>query len=294
MVKSMTGFGRSEYTDGKRNITVEIRSVNHRYSDVSVKMPRRYSFAEDSVKKAVKSVFHRGKAEVFVSVENTGEEDVSIVLNTALAEQYLSSLEKLQGLSGVKGEATLEYIASLPDVLKAVPDTGKEEEITEALTAAAAAAAGKHAEMRAAEGGKLAEDILKRADLIEALVEQIDRRSPDVVKEYAEKLRARITELTESVLEGAEEKILLEAALFADKINVTEEVVRLRSHISQLRRILADGSQPQGKKLDFLVQEMNREANTIGSKANDLEITSCVLEIKSEIEKIREQVQNIE
>ena len=294
MVKSMTGFGRSEYTDGKRNITVEIRSVNHRYSDVSVKMPRRYSFAEDSVKKAVKSVFHRGKAEVFVSVENTGEEDVSIVLNTALAEQYLSSLEKLQGLSGVKGEATLEYIASLPDVLKAVPDTGKEEEITEALTAAAAAAAGKHAEMRAAEGGKLAEDILKRADLIEALVEQIDRRSPDVVKEYAEKLRARITELTESVLEGAEEKILLEAALFADKINVTEEVVRLRSHISQLRRILADGSQPQGKKLDFLVQEMNREANTIGSKANDLEITSCVLEIKSEIEKIREEVQNIE
>ena len=294
MVKSMTGFGRSEYTDGKRNITVEIRSVNHRYSDVSVKMPRRYSFAEDSVKKAVKSVFHRGKAEVFVSVENTGEEDVSIVLNTTLAEQYLSSLEKLQGLSGVKGEATLEYIASLPDVLKAVPDTGKEEEITEALTAAAAAAAGKHAEMRAAEGGKLAEDILKRADLIEALVEQIDRRSPDVVKKYAEKLRARITELTESVLEGAEEKILLEAALFADKINVTEEVVRLRSHISQLRRILADGSQPQGKKLDFLVQEMNREANTIGSKANDLEITSCVLEIKSEIEKIREQVQNIE
>ena len=294
MVKSMTGFGRSEYTDGKRNITVEIRSVNHRYSDVSVKMPRRYSFAEDSVKKAVKSAFHRGKAEVFVSVENTGEEDVSIVLNTALAEQYLSSLEKLQGFSGVKGEVTLEYIASLPDVLKAVPDTGKEEEITEALTAAAAAAAGKHAEMRAAEGGKLAEDILKRADLIEALVEQIDTRSPDVVKEYAEKLRIRIAELTESVLEGAEEKILLEAALFADKINVTEEVVRLGSHISQLRRILADGSQPQGKKLDFLVQEMNREANTIGSKANDLEITSCVLEIKSEIEKIREQVQNIE
>ena len=294
MVKCMTGFGRSEYTDGKRNITVEIRSVNHRYSDVSVKMPRRYSFAEDSVKKAVKSAFHRGKAEVFVSVENTGEEDVSIVLNTALAEQYLSSLEKLQGFSGVKGEVTLEYIASLPDVLKAVPDTGKEEEITEALTAAAAAAAGKHAEMRAAEGGKLAEDILKRADLIEALVEQIDTRSPDVVKEYAEKLRIRIAELTESVLEGAEEKILLEAALFADKINVTEEVVRLGSHISQLRRILADGSQPQGKKLDFLVQEMNREANTIGSKANDLEITSCVLEIKSEIEKIREQVQNIE
>lgn len=294
MVKSMTGFGRSEYTDGKRNITVEIRSVNHRYGDISVKMPRRYSFAEDSVKKAVKATVHRGKTEVFISVENTGEEDVSIVLNTALAEQYLSSLLKLQELSGVQGGITAEYIASLPDVMKAVPDTEKEEEITEALTAAAAAAAEKHAEMRACEGEKLAEDILRRADLIEALVKQVEQRSPDVVREYAEKLRSRIAELTESALEGAEEKILLEAAFFADKINVTEEVVRLRSHIGQLRSILADGSQPQGKKLDFLVQEINREANTIGSKANDLEITSCVLEMKSEIEKIREQVQNIE
>ena len=257
-------------------------------------MPRRYSFAEDSVKKAVKATVHRGKTEVFISVENTGEEDVSIVLNTALAEQYLSSLLKLQELSGVQGGITAEYIASLPDVMKAVPDTEKEEEITEALTAAAAAAAEKHAEMRACEGEKLAEDILRRADLIEALVKQVEQRSPDVVREYAEKLRSRIAELTESALEGAEEKILLEAAFFADKINVTEEVVRLRSHIGQLRSILADGSQPQGKKLDFLVQEINREANTIGSKANDLEITSCVLEMKSEIEKIREQVQNIE
>ena len=294
MVKSMTGFGRSEYTDGKRNITVEIRSVNHRYGDISVKMPRRYSFAEDSVKKAVKATVHRGKAEVFISVENTGEEDVSIILNTALAQQYLHSLRELQEISGAQGNISPEYLASLPDVMKSVPDTGKEDEITQALAEAAETAVLRHTQMRAAEGEKLAEDILKRASLIDELVNRVEERSPDVVREYAEKLRVRIAELTDGVLEGAEEKILLEAALFADKINVTEEVVRLRSHTGQLRKIIADSSQPQGKKLDFLVQEMNREANTIGSKANDLEITSCVLEIKSEIEKIREQVQNIE
>lgn len=294
MVKSMTGFGRSEYSDGKRNITVEIRSVNHRYSDVSVKMPRRYSFAEDRIRKIVRSSVLRGKAEVFISVENTGEEDVSIILNTALAQQYLHSLRELQEISGAQGNISPEYLASLPDVMKSVPDTGKEDEITQALAEAAETAVLRHTQMRAAEGEKLAEDILKRASLIDELVNRVEERSPDVVREYAEKLRVRIAELTDGVLEGAEEKILLEAALFADKINVTEEVVRLRSHTGQLRKIIADSSQPQGKKLDFLVQEMNREANTIGSKANDLEITSCVLEIKSEIEKIREQVQNIE
>ncbi len=290
----MTGFGRSEYSDGKRNITVEIRSVNHRYSDVSVKMPRRYSFAEDRIRKIVRSSVLRGKAEVFISVENTGEEDVSIILNTALAQQYLHSLRELQEISGAQGNISPEYLASLPDVMKSVPDTGKEDEITQALAEAAETAVLRHTQMRAAEGEKLAEDILKRASLIDELVNRVEERSPDVVREYAEKLRVRIAELTDGVLEGAEEKILLEAALFADKINVTEEVVRLRSHTGQLRKIIADSSQPQGKKLDFLVQEMNREANTIGSKANDLEITSCVLEIKSEIEKIREQVQNIE
>lgn len=294
MVKSMTGFGRSEYSDGKRNITVEIRSVNHRYSDVSVKMPRRYSFAEDRIRKIVRSSVLRGKAEVFISVENTGEEDVSIILNTALAQQYLHSLRELQEISGAQGNISPEYLASLPDVMKSVPDTGKEDEITQALAEAAETAVLRHTQMRAAEGEKLVEDILKRASLIDELVNRVEERSPDVVREYAEKLRVRIAELTDGVLEGAEEKILLEAALFADKINVTEEVVRLRSHTGQLRKIIADSSQPQGKKLDFLVQEMNREANTIGSKANDLEITSCVLEIKSEIEKIREQVQNIE
>ena len=294
MVRSMTGFGRSEYTDEKRNVTVEIKSVNHRYNDVNVRISRRYSFAEEAIRSAVKSSVRRGKTEVSVSVENTGDEDVDIRLNTAVAGQYLEKLRTLKETFGIGGDVSLEYLASLPDVMKSVPDVENEEEITGILVSAVSEAAERHARMRLTEGEKLAEDILMRADLIEKLVEEIDKRSPEIVKEYAEKLRARITEMTEGIVVAAEERILLEAAVFADKINVTEEIVRLGSHISQLRKIIRESPQSEGKKLDFLVQEMNREANTIGSKANDLEITNNVLEIKSEIEKIREQVQNIE
>lgn len=294
MVKSMTGFGRSEYSDEKRNVTVEIKSVNHRYSDINVRMPRRYSFAEEKIKNAVKTTARRGKAEVSVIVENIGDEDVNIRLNTAVAKQYIDNIAELKSAFGIDGNVTLEYIASLPDVMKSVPDVENEDEITAVLVGVAEEAAKKHAEMRAVEGEKLAEDILMRADLIEAHVKEIEQRSPDVVKEYTEKLRNRINEMIGGAVVATEERILLEAAVFADKINVTEETVRLGSHINQLRRIIRDSSQPEGKKLDFLVQEMNREANTIGSKANDLDITSRVLEIKSEIEKIREQVQNIE
>lgn len=294
MVKSMTGFGRSEYSDEKRNITAEIKSVNHRYNDINVRMPRRYSFAEEKIKNTVKNFARRGKIEVSVMVENIGDEDVNIRLNTAVAKQYLENIRELQETFGIEGSVSLEYVASLPDVMKSVPDVENEEEITAILTSVVAEAAEKHAEMRRIEGEKLAEDILMRAGLIENYVKEIEVRSPGVVKDYTEKLRGRIIEMTEGSVVATEERILLEAAVFADKINVTEEIVRLGSHIGQLRRIISDSSQPEGKKLDFLIQEMNREANTIGSKANDLEITNNVLEIKSEIEKIREQVQNIE
>lgn len=294
MVKSMTGFGRSEYSDEKRNITVEIKSVNHRYSDINVRMPRRYAFAEEKIKNAVKTTAHRGKIEVSVMVENIGDDDVNIRLNTAVARQYLDNITELKDTFGIEGVVTLEYVASLPDVMKSVPDVENEDEITAVLVEVVREAAEKHAQMRSIEGEKLAEDILLRADLIEGHVKEIERRSPGVVKDYTEKLRARITEMIGGTVVATEERILLEAAVFADKINVTEETVRLGSHIDQLRKIISDSSQPEGKKLDFLVQEMNREANTIGSKANDLEITGHMLEIKSEIEKIREQVQNIE
>jgi uncharacterized protein (TIGR00255 family) len=294
MVKSMTGFGRSEYTDEKRNITAEIKSVNHRYSDITVKMPRRYAFAEDRIKSVLKETIHRGKVEVSIIVENNADQDVNIRLNTAIAKQYIDNLAELKATFGMNDPIRLEYVASLPDVLKSVPDVEDEEEIASALCQAVADAARKHDHMRTVEGEKLAEDILMRSGLIADMVNEIEERSPDVVKEYAEKLKARIDDMIGGNVVATEERILLEAAVFADKINVTEETVRLASHIKQLTGIITKSEQPDGKKLDFLVQEMNREANTIGSKANDIEITNKVLAIKSEIEKIREQVQNIE
>ena len=294
MVKSMTGFGRSEYTDDKRVITVEIKSVNHRYCDISVRMPRRYSFAEEKIKSTVKETVRRGKIEVSIMVENTADDDVNIKLNTAIARQYVDSLNELKSALGMDDPIRLEYIASMPDVLKSVPDVEDEVEITRLLCGTVSDAVKRHDERRRIEGEKLSEDILMRGSMIAGLVKEIEARSPETVNEYAEKLKARITEMIGGSIVATEERILLEAAVFADKVNVTEETVRLASHIQQLESIITNSSQPDGKKLDFLVQEMNREANTIGSKANDLEITNRVLAIKSEIEKIREQVQNIE
>lgn len=294
MIRSMTGFGRGEFSDGKRNINVEIRSVNHRYNDISVRIPRRYSFAEDYVRKTVKKYVNRGKTEISVSVENPSSEDVNIVLNTDLAEHYSNKLKVLADTLNYEKTVTLEYIASIPDVIKAVPDVENEEEAIKAICNAVELASKNLDSMRCIEGEKLAEDMLKRAAIIDRLATEIEERSPSVVKENTERLRKRITELIGDSVGNIEERILLEAAVFADKINVTEETVRLHSHIAQFTSIVEKGSDSEGKKLDFIVQEMNREANTIGSKANDLEITDKVLIMKSEIEKIREQVQNIE
>lgn len=294
MIRSMTGFGRGEFSDGKRNINVEIRSVNHRYNDISVRIPRRYNFAEDYVRKTVKKYVNRGKTEISVSVENPSSEDVNIVLNTDLAEHYSNKLKVLADTLNYEKTVTLEYIASIPDVIKAVPDVENEEEAIKAICNAVELASKNLDSMRCIEGEKLAEDMLKRAAIIDRLATEIEERSPSVVKENTERLRKRITELIGDSVGNIEERILLEAAVFADKINVTEETVRLHSHIAQFTSIVERGSDSEGKKLDFIVQEMNREANTIGSKANDLEITDKVLIMKSEIEKIREQVQNIE
>ncbi len=290
----MTGFGRSEFTDGKRNIVVEIKSVNHRYSDITVKMPRRYSFAEDKLKGAVKDIARRGKLDVSIMVENLTEDDTNIRLNTMVARQYYDNLRELQKNFEVGGDITLQFLSTLPDVMKAVPDVEDEEAIFKSLEKPVLEAAKKLDEMRIVEGEKLAEDIIKRGELIREAVKLIEERSPEVKKAYTEKLRDRIKELVGNSVIVPEDRILLEAAIFADKCSITEELVRLDSHILQLNQIISKSNQPDGKKLDFLVQEMNREANTIGSKANDIEITSKVLEIKSEIEKIREQVQNIE
>lgn len=294
MIKSMTGFGRSEHSDGKRSITVEIKSVNHRYGDISVKMPRRYSFAEEKIKNTVKKTVSRGKVDVSVIVENLTEDDVTVKLNTMVAKQYVDNLEELQEKFGLTGELTLQFLATLPDVMKAVPDVEDEDEVCRAIQVPLKQAVENLDHMRMIEGEKLAEDLLKRGEWIRGLVKKIEERSPLVTEAYMEKLRERIKELIGNHVTVPEDRILLEAAIFADKCSITEELVRLDSHMIQLKQILEKSNQPAGKKLDFLVQEMNREANTIGSKANDIEITNSMLEIKSEIEKIREQVQNIE
>lgn len=294
MIKSMTGFGRGEYTDGKRSIIAEIKSVNHRYSDITVKMPRRYTFAEDKIKNAVKDKIRRGKVDVSIIVENITENDVNIKLNTMLAKQYYDNLTELRGEFDLSGDISLQFLASLPDVMKAIPDVEGEGEITKAILEAVSEAAANLEKMRAVEGEKLAEDLISKGEYIKEILDKIAERAPQVVTDYTAKLKDRIQELVGSSVQVPEDRILVEAAVFADKCAIDEEITRLNSHLVQLKNIIEKSSQPDGKKLDFLVQEMNREANTIGSKANDITITNYMLEIKSEIEKIREQVQNIE
>lgn len=294
MIKSMTGFGRSEYADGKRNIIVEIKSVNHRYSDISVKMPRRYSFAEDKVKQTVKERIKRGKVDVSIIVENITENDINIKLNEPIARQYYENLTLLNEQFNLSGEISLRLLATMPDVMKAIPDVDDEEEITKAILVPVGDAALNLEKMRAVEGEKLAEDLISRGETIKDLLDKIAERAPGVVVDYAAKLRERIAELIAGNAAVPEERIVTEAAIFADKCAIDEEITRLNSHLIQLRNIVDSPKDAEGKKLDFLVQEMNREANTIGSKANDITITNYMLEIKSEIEKIREQVQNVE
>lgn len=294
MIKSMTGFGRGEYTDGKRSIIAEIKSVNHRYSDITIKMPRRYTFAEDKIKNAVKDKIRRGKVDVSIIVENITENDVNIKLNSMLAKQYYDNLTELRGDFDLSGDISLQFLASLPDVMKAIPDVEDEEEITKAILIPVAEAAANLEKMRAVEGEKLAEDLIAKGEHVKEILDKITERAPQVVVDYTAKLKERIQDLVGSSVQVPEDRILVEAAVFADKCAIDEEITRLNSHLVQLKNIIEKSSQPDGKKLDFLVQEMNREANTIGSKANDITITNYMLEIKSEIEKIREQVQNIE
>ena len=297
MIRSMTGFGRGEYTDEARKITVEIRAVNHRYCDIFVKMPRKYSFAEEMIKSVCKSRMSRGKIEISVSVDNYGVSDSDVRLDRDLAGKYYRALTELGqafDLSGELAVPSLSLLARMPDVIRTVPADEDEDEMMRCLALAAERAAEDICGMREREGAKLAEDIAMRADIISDIRSRIEVRAPEIEKEYAARLRIRIGELLEGTCEVPEERIALEAAIFADKANITEELVRLESHVDQLRGFLSGSEEPIGKKIDFLIQEMNREANTIGSKSNDKEITSLMLDLKAEIEKIREQVQNIE
>ncbi len=294
MVKSMTGYGRARETRNGRDITVEVRSVNNRYLDCTVKMPRAYIFAEDTIKTAVQKAASRGKVDVFISVDSLGAEETLVKVNEPLARQYIDAMRQLMTLGA--GTITYDYratdLAKLPDVLTVTKAEEDLETISADIAAVLQEALHNYVAMRETEGRKLAEDILSRLDTIEAITAKVEARSPQTVAEYREKLTARMQEVLHSTT-IEESRILTEAAIFADKVAVDEETVRLRSHLSQLREMLHSDI-PVGRKLDFLIQEVNRESNTIGSKCTDLEISRYVVDLKAEIEKIREQVQNIE
>ncbi len=294
MVKSMTGYGRARETRNGRDITVEVRSVNNRYLDCNVKMPRAYIFAEDAVKAAVQKAASRGKVDVFISVDSLGAEETVVKVNEPLARQYVDAMKQLFEMGGgfVKGNCYATDLARLPDVLTITKAEEDLETISADLAAVLDEALKNYVAMRETEGKKLAEDILGRLQTIEELTAKVEERSPQTVSEYREKLAARMNEVLQSTTID-ESRILTEAAIFADKVAVDEETVRLRSHLAQLREML-ESDIPVGRKLDFLIQEVNRESNTIGSKCTDLTISKWVVELKAEIEKIREQVQNIE
>ena len=294
MVKSMTGYGRAREQRNGRDITVEVRSVNNRYLDCTVKMPRAYIFAEDAVKASVQKAVSRGKVDVFISVDSLGAEETVVSVNEPLAKAYINALARLKELGGqdVSGTYSVTDLARLPDVLTVTKAEEDLESISADICAVLADALSAYNTMRATEGQKLAEDILGRADTIETITGRVEERSPQTVAEYREKLLARMQEVLQSTTID-ESRILTEAAIFADKVAVDEETVRLHSHLSQLRDMLR-GDVPVGRKLDFLIQEVNRECNTIGSKCSDLTIARDVVGLKAEVEKVREQVQNIE
>ncbi|MDO5141978.1 MAG: YicC/YloC family endoribonuclease [Eubacteriales bacterium] len=291
-MKSMTGYGRAKQAREGRTITVELRAVNHRYLDCTVKAPRQYGFLDDAVKKAAAARIARGKVEVFVSVEIEEGGDVAITVDHALAGRYLDALRSLSERYGLRDDVTVTTLARMPDVLGTERIEQDADELTRDVLAVFEQACDGFDQMRCREGEKLENDVRQRCDAIEKLVGEVEQRAPVRVREYRERLLARMHEvLADRSID--ETRIVTEAAIFADKTAVDEETVRLRSHLHQLDGMLRE-QQPVGRKLDFLVQEMNREANTIGSKANDVALARIVVDIKSEIEKIREQIQNIE
>ena len=292
MVKSMTGYGRARETLNGRDITVEVRSVNNRYLDCTVKVPRAYIFVEDAVKSHVQKAVSRGKVDVFITIDATAADETVVSVNEPLARGYYQALIQLRDMFSLQDDLTAATLARFPDVLTVTKAEEDLESVATDICAVLDDALAAYNAMRTTEGGKLSEDIAGRAATIEAVVGKVEERSPQTVAAYREKLLSRMQEVLQSTAVD-ESRILTEAAIFADKIAVDEETVRLRSHIAQLRTML-QSEQPIGRKLDFLIQEVNRECNTIGSKCNDLTIAQDVVNMKAEVEKIREQVQNIE
>ena len=292
MIKSMTGYGSAERTGCNKKFTVEIRSVNHRYSDVNVKTPRSYAFLEEAIRKVLGKGISRGKVDVFLSVEGLNGETGAVSVNMDIAKGYYAALSELREALDVTDTITLRDIARFSDVFSVERAEENAEEVTALVCEAAKEAVLAHGAMREKEGAELFRDLSGNTDALEKLVDEVEARTPKIVSEYRARLEARMREILENVAID-EGRLLNEVAIFADKVNVNEELIRLRSHIKQMRAFL-EAEEPIGRKMDFLVQEMNREINTIGSKSNDLAVAKLVIDIKAVIEKLREQIQNVE
>ena len=292
MLKSMTGYGRVKVENDLREITVELRSVNHRYLDLNIKVPRIYGYLEEMVSKQAQAAIARGKVDIFVSVRAKEGADIRVSPNMAVIQGYVDAIRKVSETYGLSDEATALSLLRLPDAMEQSKEEADADQLKAEVSAVLDQALTEYNAMREKEGARLVEDVTYRAGLIAQSVDFVEQRSPDCVEEYRQRIAARMTEILDGT-ELAQQRILQEAALYADKVNVTEEIVRLRSHLAQLETMLKSPA-AIGRKLDFLVQEMNRETNTIGSKANDFQIAKTVVDMKAEIEKIREQIQNLE
>lgn len=294
MIKSMTGFGRCEAEINGREITVEVKSVNHRYFEFSCRTPRGYGFLDDKLKSYVNSRVSRGKIDMFVTIGANDEASSEVTVNHQLVSGYLNAMKEISDTYGVENDVTVVSLSRFPDVFTVHKPAEDEEQITNDVLSVAKTALDSFISMRETEGEKMKADILGRANTILSIVGEIEERSPQTVAEYEERLLERIKQTLEDYeVEIDEQRVLTEVAVFSDKVAVAEETVRLRSHFAQLEKFL-EYDEPVGRKIDFIIQEMNREANTIGSKVQDAVLAHKVVDIKSEIEKIREQVQNIE
>ena len=291
MIKSMTGYGRGNISKNDREYQIEIKSVNHRYLDISVKMPRQLSYLEDAIKKEISSKVKRGKIDVFITFNNNSLEGRTIKINTELAHEYIEELKKLAGKENILSDIQVTEISKYPDVLN-IQNEQDDDKIKEEVIEVLNNAVDNFIGMRQVEGSKISEDLLKRLDYIQVKVNEISKFSTGLIEEYVVKLETRIKEILKDQ-ELDKQRLAQEVVIYADKCSVEEEITRLNSHILQFKNLL-NSDEAVGKKLDFIVQEMNRETNTIGSKANNLNITNNVIDLKTEIENIREQIQNIE
>ena len=292
MIKSMTGFGRCEVQKDARKFTVELKGVNHRYLDVNIRMPKKLNFFETAIRTLLKSYATRGKVDIFITYEDSSQNQVAVKYNEALAAEYLKYLNRMAEEFGLENDVRVSTLSRYPEIFTMEEQAEDEEELWNGLKEALEGAFTQFVETRTTEGENLKKDILEKLGILEELVGYIEERSPQIVREYREKLEEKTKELlADAQIEDS--RIAAEVILFADKICTEEEVVRLKSHISHMRSTLEE-KEGIGRKLDFIAQEMNREANTILSKANDIEVSDCAISLKTEIEKIREQIQNIE